>query len=88
MRYHNRDLFTYHTIEALSKYPDERLLTENADKVSTSMTLVQEYRMSATNKTAGNGSGNMFFNWYDETQQGLENFADGLESHYSMQISF
>ena len=44
------DLFTYHTIEALSKYLDERLLTENADKVSTSMTLVQEYRMSATNK--------------------------------------
>ncbi|MBC8544813.1 non-ribosomal peptide synthetase [Bianquea renquensis] len=79
------DLFTYHTIEALSKYLDEWLLKENADKVSTSMTLVQEYRMSATDKPQETDL-EYVFQLDDKTQQGLENFASGLESLYSMQI--
>jgi microcystin synthetase protein McyA len=77
------DLFTYHTIESLSKYIDERLLLENADDASAHMTLVKEYRMSVAGEPQETDL-SYAFQLDDETRQGLEVFSAGLESPYNM----
>lgn len=78
------DLFTYHTIEALSNYIDERLLMENADDASAHMTLLQEYRTSVADELQKT---DLLYAYQldDETRQGLEDFSAGLESPYNMQ---